>query len=197
MTEGQIAYHLALNRMGLDETPFDSLGVSMRKDLDLALGGHTRRALVEILVYVLGLEGFQRHMSEHGLEALDRRYIAVLCLGCLRWHDLCRVVVEELTNGPLHQGRQLTTGREAPGTSSLKGSGAGSSTSYVTEGIEKIIERRAMARRVLMVNEACALPRTDTAEASAKERLTHLSLLHCRAARRGEPWNPREESLKP
>lgn len=68
------------------------------------------------------------------------------------------------------------------------------------EGIEKIIERREeddpMARRVLRVNEACALPGTDTAEACHKERLTHLSLLHYRAARPGEPWNPREASLK-
>jgi len=44
------------------------------------------------------------------------------------------------------------------------------------EGIEKIIERRAMARRLLRVNEACARPSTDTAEACLKERLTHLSL---------------------
>ena len=42
------------------------------------------------------------------------------------------------------------------------------------EGIEKIIERREeddpMARRVLRVNEACALPSTDTAEACITSR---------------------------
>ncbi len=38
-----------------------------------------------------------------------------------------------------------------------------------------------------MVNEACALPSTDTAEACLKERWTHLSLLHYHAARPDEP----------
>ncbi len=41
------------------------------------------------------------------------------------------------------------------------------------DGIEKTIERREesdpMAWRVLSVNEACALPSTDTAEACLKE----------------------------
>jgi len=44
------------------------------------------------------------------------------------------------------------------------------------EGVDKIIARRAMARKVLRVNEACARLSTDTAEACLKERLTHLSL---------------------
>ncbi len=61
------------------------------------------------------------------------------------------------------------------------------------EGIEKIIERREendpLARRVLRVNEACALPSTDTADACHKERWTHPESLTLPLP--GEPWNPR------
>ena len=46
-----------------------------------------------------------------------------------------------------------------------------------------------------MVNEACALPSADTAEACLKERLTHLSL--STTARRPATREPLAVSLKP
>ncbi len=60
----------------------------------------------------------------------------------------------------------------------MKGNGSPMGTALSGKGLcrNAYARLRQMARRVLMVNEACALPSADTAEACLKERLTHLSL---------------------